>query len=210
VVPAKTGVYGHAAQDGSARGVTGESTSGRGVNGIATSGTGVYGRATGGEGIRGVSTGSNGTAGSSGSGIASGVYGENTAGGYGTYGRSNVGAGHGVFGETTSGTGVTGYATSGIGGQFSSGTGLALKAQGRVSFSTAGLAVVAVGTRNKTITPGTDLVASSLVLCTLESVQAGLAIQRVTKNTTTDNFTVYLSAAVLAGRSAKVAWFVIG
>ena len=67
-----------------------------------------------------------------------------------------------------------------------------------------------MGTKNKTITPGTDLATSSLVLCTLESNQSGLAIQRVTKNTTLNTFTVYLSTAVLTGKSAKVAWFVIG
>jgi hypothetical protein len=39
---AKTGVYGYAAQDAFARGVTGESTSGIGVYGIATTGYGVY------------------------------------------------------------------------------------------------------------------------------------------------------------------------
>ena len=55
-----------------------------------------------------------------------------------------------------------------------------------------------------------DVVTSSRILCTLESNQGGLAIQRVTKDTTANRFTVYLSAAVAAGKSAKVAWFVIG
>jgi hypothetical protein len=40
--PAKTGVYGYAAQDSSARGVIGESTSGIGIHGIATSGYAGY------------------------------------------------------------------------------------------------------------------------------------------------------------------------
>ena len=43
--PPKTGVYGRAAQDASARGVTGQTTAGRGVNGVATSGRGVNGYA---------------------------------------------------------------------------------------------------------------------------------------------------------------------
>ena len=209
--PAKTGVYGYAAQDGSAHGVTGETTAGRGVNGIATSGTGVFGTGSTGEGARGTSTGSNGVAGSSGSGVANGVYGENTAGGAGTYGRSNVGAGLGAGGESTSGTGVQGATTTGIGVRaISSGSGTAFRAQGRVNFSTSGLTSLAVGAASKTITPGSDLVTSSLVLCTLESNQSGLAIQRVIKDTTLNTFRVYLSAAVAIGKSAKVAWFVIG
>jgi hypothetical protein len=198
--PENTGVHGIAVVDADSRGVNGQSTSGRGVNGIATSGTGVYGTGTSGEGVRGVSTGSNGTAGTTASGIASGVYGENTGGGFGTYGRSNTGAGVGIFGESTTGTGVKGHSLSGV----------ALEAEGRVKFSTSGLASVAVGTKSKQVTPGTDLTAASLILCTLESNQAGLAIQRVTKNVTTDVFTVFLSANVLAGKYARVAWFVIG
>jgi hypothetical protein len=161
--------------------------------------------------VHGTSSGSNGVAGSSGSGIASGVYGENTAGGYGTYGRSNVGAGLGVGGESTAGTGVQGATTTGVGVRaISSGSGQAFKAQGRVSFSTSGLTSLAAGATSKTITPGSALVASSRILCTLESNQAGLAIQRVTKDTTLDTFKVYLSVAVASGKSAKVAWFVIG
>lgn len=43
---AKTGVYGHAAQDSSSRGVWGRANAGQGVRGQATSGVGVYGKAT--------------------------------------------------------------------------------------------------------------------------------------------------------------------
>jgi hypothetical protein len=50
--PGKTGVYGYAAQDGNARGVTGQTTAGRGLNGVATSGVGVYGQATTGYALR--------------------------------------------------------------------------------------------------------------------------------------------------------------
>lgn len=41
--PAKTGVYGYAAQDSSARGVIGRTTTGQGVRGQATTGTAIYG-----------------------------------------------------------------------------------------------------------------------------------------------------------------------
>jgi len=43
----KTGVYGHADQDGGSRGVWGYSSKGQGVRGQATSGVGLYGRAWG-------------------------------------------------------------------------------------------------------------------------------------------------------------------
>jgi hypothetical protein len=198
--PAKTGVYGTSVYGPDGRGVTGQATSGRGVNGIATTGTAVHGSATNGEGVRGVSTGSNGTAGSSASGIASGVYGENTGGGFGTYGRSDGAVGVGVFGESIAGTGVTGSTVSGI----------AIEGQGRVKFSTAGLVAVPVGGKVATISPGVDLVAASTILCTLESNQAGLFIQRVTKNIDGNTFRVFLAAAVVAGKTAKVGWFVIG
>jgi hypothetical protein len=45
-VPAKTGVFGYAAQDDQSRGVTGRSTAGQGVRGEATSGTGGHFTAT--------------------------------------------------------------------------------------------------------------------------------------------------------------------
>ncbi|HEX6474995.1 MAG TPA: hypothetical protein VF114_07920 [Candidatus Limnocylindria bacterium] len=49
----KTGVYGHADQDGTSRGVFGRSTSGQGVRGEATSGSGLLGTASSGYAIRG-------------------------------------------------------------------------------------------------------------------------------------------------------------
>jgi hypothetical protein len=200
-VLAKTGVYGYAVQDANSTGVTGKSTTGRGVNGVATSGTGVFGTGDAGEGVRGVSTGSNGTAGTTASAVASGVYGENTGGGFGTYGRSNASSsGVGIFGESTSGRGVVA----------NSSLGTAFEAQGRVKFSTSGLTSVAVGTKTKIITPGIPISATTLVLCTLESNQGGLSIQRVTKNTTAGSFTVFLPKVVAVGKTAKIAWFLIG
>jgi hypothetical protein len=54
VAAAKTGVYGYAAQDATARGVYGRTTAGRGIVGQATSGTGVYATATSGYALRAV------------------------------------------------------------------------------------------------------------------------------------------------------------
>lgn len=124
-------------------------------------------------------------------------------------------SGTGVFGfaHGTGAAGVTGDSTAsnGIGVRaMASGSGTAFKASGRVAFSTSGLATVALGAKVKTVTPGTDLVADSRILCTLESNQAGLSIERVTKNITADTFKVVLSATVASGKTAKVAWFVIG
>ncbi|HEX6128362.1 MAG TPA: hypothetical protein VF071_04995 [Candidatus Limnocylindria bacterium] len=48
----KTGVYGHATQDGGSRGVWGRSNAGQGVRGQATSGVGLYGTATNGFALR--------------------------------------------------------------------------------------------------------------------------------------------------------------
>jgi hypothetical protein len=54
--PVKTGVYGEATQDASARGVVGKSTAGQGVRGEATTGHGVRGGATTGIGVEAVAT----------------------------------------------------------------------------------------------------------------------------------------------------------
>ena len=49
--PAKTGVYGSAAQDSTAHGVAGQTTAGHGLDGVATSGHGVHGAAGAGVGV---------------------------------------------------------------------------------------------------------------------------------------------------------------
>jgi hypothetical protein len=54
--PAKTGVFGYAAQDADARGVHGQSASGRGVYGQATTGHGVRGYATTGSAVYGATS----------------------------------------------------------------------------------------------------------------------------------------------------------
>ena len=295
-LPPHTGVHGNAFHYNASRGVSGETDIGHGVHGEALDGIGVYGLSSAGEGIYGTSDGSNGTSGKSGSNIASGVYGENTAGGYGVYGRSNAGQGYGVFGEstngfgvwgnstsgkavygeslsnvgvqgtssgpgvpalfgrtfgdstgvmgysgpggpppgspaktgvfgyaaqdasavgavgqTTIGTGVSGVATSGVGVSASAGNkGIALITHGRVDFSTSGLATVPAGSASMQISAGSNLETNSRILCTLESNQAGLSIDRITRNAVANTFRVILSGTVGAGKIAKVNWFVIG
>jgi hypothetical protein len=57
IAKARTGVYGEAKQDSTARGVAGVSTSGRGVYGAATTGYGVRGQATTGAALYGQTSG---------------------------------------------------------------------------------------------------------------------------------------------------------
>ena len=143
-----------------------------------------------------VSTSAEGTAvsGSSGGPDARGVKGEVTGGGYGVYGSA-------IDDES-----VGGYFESLQGG----GAGTALQAVGHVKFSTAGNTSFAVGDKSKTVDPGTDLKSASVVLCTLDSDQGGLSIDRIKKDTSADTFTVHLSAQLSSGKYAKVGWFVIG
>jgi hypothetical protein len=198
--PAMTGVYGYALADPNdeASGVTGETIYGRGVNGISNSGIGVYGTAKGGDGVHGESRDANGVTGSTSSGAASGVFGHNTTTGYG------------VAGTCHDGVGVSGFSNNGVAVVARSDLGIAIQAQGRVVFSTAGLTAVPAGQRIAVVRPGVDLTAQSKVLCTLESNQAELSIQRIIKNSPMDQFTVVLSGPVGAENTAKVAWFVIG
>jgi hypothetical protein len=193
-------VYGTSTHDANSIGVKGEALHGRGVNGVSFDG----------EGIRGQSNRNNGVAGITDTQDASGVYGENTHGGFGTYGRSNLGGGMGVYGEAANGVGVVGNSENEIGVQAISPNGVALQTQGRVSFSTTGLADVPVGANQVTITPGTPIQATTIVLRTLECSQAGISIDRLTKDTTANTFTVFLSKKVQSLESARVAWSVIG
>ena len=119
-------------------------------------------------------------------------------------------AGRGVNGVATSGRGVNGYAGTGIGVYAAAGSGgTAFHAEGRVTFKTAGLATIGSGTASKTVTPGLDLTSASKILCTLMGNAGGATtVKRVAVNTTTNAFTIYLTAA--ATSAVKVAWFVIG
>ena len=87
-------------------------------------------------------------------------------------------------------------------------TGTALRTQGHVRFSSAGLATIAAGTRSVTVNPGMDITASSKVLVTLQSSPGGTTtIQRVARNTTANTFTIWLTANATANTTA--AWFLI-
>ena len=211
-----TGVYGTSS---STSGVRGESNSGFGVYGVSASSYGVLGDSSSSYGVCGGSSAtdqpaivaqsfgnSTGLLGYSGptnppaAPVKTGVY------GYAVQDASS----RGVTGRTTAGRGVYGYATSGIGVYAAAGaSGKALHAEGRVSFSTAGLATIGTGAASTVVSPGVDLIGSSKILCTLEgNPGAGVTIHRVVKSTADDYFTIYLTAATT--NNVKVAWFLIG
>ena len=87
--------------------------------------------------------------------------------------------------------------------------GVALHAEGRVTFSTAGRTATGLGVASKLIQPHVDVRASSIILCTLESNHKGDAIDYITKDTSADTFTVHFAAPLLSP-STTVHWFVIG
>jgi hypothetical protein len=151
--PAKTGVYGHAVEDATSRGVWGRANAGRGVYGQASSGRGVDGVATGGRG-------------------------------------------------------VSGSATTGTGGYFAATTGTALQAVGPVRFSSAGLATIPSGSKSVTVSPGIDITGASKVLALPQTNPGGsTTIQRISRNTVADTFTIFLTANATA--NTTVAWFLI-
>ena len=150
-------------------------------------------------------------AGSSGSSIASGVYGENTGGGAGTYGRSNQAGGNGAFGESSLGIGVHGTTDTGTGGYFSANDGgTALHTSGRVQLDNcSGMATIAPASGSISVLPGIDLTVHSAVVATLMGNAGGTTtVQHVAVNPTTNRFTIYLTKAAPDG--VKVAWLVLG
>jgi hypothetical protein len=191
---------------GSGSGVVGQSTSGVGVTGYGTSAEGVYGQAGSTTGTTPNPSGVHGVTDVAG---YQGVYGEHMAGGVGVEGISRNGNGYGVLGigfggvfglPTSGGTGVTASAPS-------DGTGLALAANGPATFSLSGTASIAAGAKSATVT-GVSLRAGSLVLATVQS-NAGVWVSYATPNVSGSKITIHLNAAVPAGKTADVAWFVV-
>ena len=200
-------------------GVLGQSgaSSGRGVRGLALHTTGptigVFGTAKspGGAGVHGRNDATVGD--------AYGLKGETfSVEGYGirgfarTEGINAVGVGGvgpvGVqgFGDRI---GVDGIATDpgGIGLLGEAGSdGFALKADGPVQFSSAGIATIASGTNQTTVVPGVPVDAQAKILCTLlGDPQASSQVWYVDAGT--NEFTIHMTQNV--GASTKVAWFVI-
>ena len=89
-------------------------------------------------------------------------------------------------------------------------TGQAIRAIGRVVLDNcSGVATIAAGSNNVTVTPGIDLVATSAVVATLQGDAGGsTTVKRVTVNTTNNTFQIVLTANSTA--QVKVAWHVFG
>jgi hypothetical protein len=137
-----------------------------------------------------------------------GVYGFSATGttAFGVVGQSTNG--QGVRGVVTSGIGVRGVAsTTGTGGRFDSASGLALHTVGRLRLEKAvGIASIASGTKTVTVTPGTDLTATTVVLATLRGDPGGTtAVQRVAIDTVANTFSIILTAN--ATSAVAVSWF---
>lgn len=184
-----------------------------GVYGVSlgTMGTGVYGRASNGSGS------TMGVWGEAFSSAGTGVYGLSATGvrgetslatdqGVGVRGVASTGTG--VRGETVGGIGVRGVAVGGTAGLFRSTEGTALKVEGPVRFTTAGLATVASGAKSVKVTPGVSITSASKILCTLQNnAGAGVTVERVFRDTTANTFNIVLTAN--ASAAVQVAWFVI-
>lgn len=147
---------------------------------------------------------------SSGTGVAG-----NSSSFYGMQATSNTGSGVGAFSSTGVGAygasgshrGVWGFSDTGTGLFGSCTTGLALHAQGRIKFSTSGVATIIAGSTSKVINPGVNVTSSSFVLLTPKA-DIGTRALWFTTNTTNDRFTIRMSSA--RSRNTKVAWLLVG
>jgi hypothetical protein len=195
---AGTGVSGHSIEAGSYA-VSGDSTDGYGVQGGSHGGTGVQGNSQFGVAVSGGNV----------SETAPAIRGWAQNGQTGVMGRSTA---FDEFGQIASPShvGVFGVADgpNGRGVLARSLQGRALQANGRVRFSTSGVAEVPSGTAEVTVTPGCRVVASAKVLATLQADPGnGAGVAFVTTDMATDTFTVHLSEAVEA--TTQVAWFLL-
>jgi len=135
---------------------------------------------------------------------------------HGVLGRTSSTSGRGVTGralaDTGTAIGVIGVADSpqgiGVAAVGADGDGVAFQALGRVRFSTSGIATVAKGSKQVLVNPGIPVTAASRIICTLESNPGGTTtVQRVSKNTSADVFTIILTAKATV--ATKVGWFLI-
>jgi len=231
--PAQAGVDGDVVlgvDNQATSGITGVSTTGSwGLHGKSSYmgvGGGVYGEG-GTYGLYGVgSTGVHGegsTYGVGGSGGTYGVYGYGHP--YGVYGIGETGVygvgygGNGVFGQsadsTTSGVygqhdgtawGVRGTAPNGIGVFAESSGSIALLVEGKAVFSRSGKATVKAG-NSQVVAQNVALTSGSLVLATLQQVQAEVYVAGVVPSVANSRFTIRLNQAPTV--NLKVAWFVV-
>jgi hypothetical protein len=219
-------------------GIKGESiSSGHGMHGVAHDAehSGVFGESDIGDGVRGSSSAQSGDSiGVRGLGEMAGVGGFSNTGpdSIGVLGHSlgfvkptagtgvsGLGDKSGVTGFSTAGTGVQGVGPVGVAGRPSSGgtgvmataaddgSGLALRAQGPTAFSLSG--ILSIGANAKSgIVSGVSLRSGSLVLATVQN-DLGIPVDSAVPDVAGSTITVNLGKTVPAGKTAKVAWFVV-
>ncbi len=159
------------------------------IVGHATTGQGLIGRSVNGAGVQG--------------------YSETDAGlsGFGVLGMWATGEAAGMTGTSVDGDGMRGVTTNGIGGKFESETGQALSTSGRLHFEkVSGVATIAAGTTSKTVSPGTELTASSFVLLTPRRNLGGRALW-YTVDTDANTFRIRISKSM--GGPLNVGWLLI-
>lgn len=120
----------------------------------------------------------------------------------------------GVYGYAEDGDGVRGVTTtaSGIGGRFlapAGGTGLSVT--GKALFNRSGLAVVRARRQYVDVTVPGGLASTSLVLATLQTYRAGVAVSSVRKNyPSAGKARIYLTKVASSSAATSVGWLVIG
>lgn len=187
---------------------------GTGIGGGSTDGVGLLGTSTSDFGVMGASDSSDGVHGDSQSGV--GVQGGSLGalpGGAGV--RGDCADGTGVHGQTISGIGVhglttgTGSATVAVAATAAKGT--ALRVDGSVQFSSAGLGTIPKLAARGTVFPAVALSASSKVLVTLMSNPGAALLKWVqvapASRKSPSHFVVYLTRKCSA--DVAFAWFVI-
>jgi hypothetical protein len=187
-------------------GLVGESFgSGNGVGAFANTGFGLYAlshQATGGH----IQTNSQFGAGAE-------VQIANTSNRRGALEAQTNGSGQGVLATAVSGAGVEGVSSSGPGLLGMSSSGLALKAQGRATFTStttfarSGKLTIAAGATQVTKT-GISLSSTSLVLATIQGNVAGVWVEGVTLTTgSSGSFIIHLNK--LTPTNLTVGWFIV-
>ncbi len=162
-----------------------------GVAGISETNTGVFGQSTTGTSIYGVSAQKSGLE----AGSVAGVWGDS---------KASIG----VQGTSATDIGVLGVSYTGIGVKAVSASGSALDVMGVATFARSGVITIAAGASSATHT-GVTLSSASLVLANLQNSLPGVFVEAVVPSISGHSFEIFLSTKVPAGKTAKVAWFVV-
>jgi len=166
------------------------------------SGAGVWGGSSGnGAGVHGECAFGDGVVGSSNAATHSGVWGQNTGGGYGVAGSTGGSTTAGVWGSNSG---------SGIGVRASSASGNALKVEGKAAFSRSGRASVHANASYVDVTVPGGLTSSANVLALLQASRSGVWVRAVRTNyPSSGKVRIYLNKVASTTLTTPVAWFVL-